>query len=56
MEVEDSPNDLTDGELIGIRVILSEEMGHPYDERNVYYRAYKKLNDAAEKALENGVT
>ena len=53
VEVEDGPKALTDGELIGIRVILASFMGEPEDERNVYFRAYEKLNDAAEKALKN---
>jgi hypothetical protein len=54
VEVEDDTEDtLTDGELIGIRVILSSYMGEPEDDRNVYFRAYAALETATRKALKN---
>jgi hypothetical protein len=45
------PTDLTDGELIGVRVILAQYMGEGGPQVNVYARAYSKLGDAAEIAL-----
>lgn len=55
VEVPDDDSALTDAELIGIRVILAHSMGEPQDERNVYFRAYEKMNEAAEKALKERI-
>lgn len=43
-------NDLTDAELLGLSILVGHSMGQP-DEDNVYYRAWRKLQDAAETVL-----
>jgi hypothetical protein len=42
---------LTDGELIGIHVLLNDHCGEPLDHRNVYFRAWGKIMPAVEVAL-----
>lgn len=52
VEVEDGTNaDLTDGELIGISVLLTHQNVGPHDDLNVYWRARQKIQPAVETAL-----
>lgn len=44
-------NDLTDGELIGISVLLTHECGSPRDDFNVYWRARNKIQPQVEVAM-----
>lgn len=44
--------DLTSSELVGISVMLAHHCGGPYDESNVYFRAYQKIQEAVAKAQE----
>lgn len=53
-ENEATDADLTDGELIGISVLLTHESGEPRDVKyNVYWRAREKIQPAVEKAMGN---
>lgn len=55
IEVSDEEeNALSDSELIGISIMLRENMGEPYDERSVYLCAWRKLQSAVDKAIDNG--
>ena len=54
IEVDDTiDSDLTDGEFIGISVLLINSCGDPYDENNVYFRAWEKMQDQIQVALGN---
>lgn len=46
----ENPQDLTDSEMIGVVVLVRENMREPYDQRNVYYRAWEKLRALAAQA------
>ena len=39
------PSDLTDAELIGVSIMMRENCGEPFDDHNVYWRAWSKLHD-----------
>jgi hypothetical protein len=45
--------DLTDGELIGISVLLTHRAGEPHTDRNVYWRARQKIQPQVEQALDD---
>jgi hypothetical protein len=48
----DFEGDLTNGELIGISILLTHNAGEPYDDYNVYWRAREKIQPQVEKAFE----
>lgn len=48
----DLEGDLTNGELIGISVFLTQKMHEPFDDYNVYWRARQKIQPQVEKAFE----
>jgi hypothetical protein len=47
------PTDLTNGELIGVSVLLTHHAGEPRNEVNVYWRAREKLQENVERAIEH---
>ena len=47
--------DLSDGELLGISILLTHESGEPRDERNVYWRARQKIQPQVTAALERDI-
>ena len=49
---EATEDDLTDGELVGVSIILTQNMGEPYDNINVYYRAWEKIQPKGMLAAE----
>lgn len=55
IEVPDNeqPDDLTNGELIGVSILLAQGMAQPHNDNNVYYRAWEKIQPQVEQALES---
>ena len=47
----DRKNVLSSSELVGVSIMLANYCGEPYDDMNVYWRAYKKIHPAVQQAL-----
>ena len=45
-------SDLTSGELVGISVMLTHNMGEPHSDDNVYFRARQKIQPQVQIAIE----
>lgn len=51
-EDQSKGTDLTDSEMGGVSVLLSNCMGEPHDNINVYFRAWKKIHPLGVRAIE----
>lgn len=47
----DTEQDLTDSELIGLSILVRHSAREPYDDSNVYWRAWRKIQGAVRTAL-----
>ena len=55
VEVPDSEaraEDLSNEELVSIRIMLAQHMGEPLNDMNVYYRAWEKLRSMVHVAMD----
>lgn len=49
---EATPTDLTDSELVGVSILLTQHCGQPRNDLNVYWRARNKLKPQAQAATD----
>lgn len=49
---EATPTDLTDSELVGVSILLTQHCEQPRNDLNVYWRACNKLKPQAQAATD----